>query len=185
MTQRIMLRDRKYLHAELIGRARPLSPAVSAARIIVRLPEIAKLQPRSAGALARAALRLQKYERDYTERYFGSVSSANETREKARAERPGRRRAPRGALVSRPTCEEHAVCGMDYASAQSQISLYRAEWVQLQRPRSFIPRVGFPPPPASCARIFAGCTPRAPPSVSHPHARARARTGDPSHGRID
>lgn len=41
MKQRIMLRDRKYLHVELIG------PGETAARIIVWLPEIAKLQPRS------------------------------------------------------------------------------------------------------------------------------------------
>lgn len=163
----------------------------TAARIIVRLPEIAKLQPHSrpvprplsflpppptcALSFSRL-LRLQKYERDYTERYFGSVSSANETREKARVEKV------RGGLArSHPGQRaRNTVCGMDYASAKSNKLILRrmaaatTTAAGAARARGALSRGAFRLAPMSCARIFTGCSARAA-HAARIHARARAR----------
>lgn len=50
--------------------------------MLLRLSEIASKSARSPSGRSVATLQLQKYKRDYTERYLGSVSNANETRKK-------------------------------------------------------------------------------------------------------
>lgn len=59
------------------------------------------------------ALRLQKYERDYTERYFESISSANETTKncmrKGAKEREEKEEEPCNVLVSSLTRKKHSV----------------------------------------------------------------------------
>lgn len=108
-----MLYYRKYLHVELIG-----SRVCSLLRLsCVENHEIAV-------SLGREPLQLQKYKRDYTERYLEGVSNANETRKECTWSR-ARDENEEGDFavcnsVSRPTPKEHSVRIMP---PQSQISL--------------------------------------------------------------
>lgn len=87
MTQRIMLRDRKYLHAELIDPRNPLVHG-NCWRIIIAFSnhEIAVTLFATTTSVV-VSTQLQKYEQDYTERYFANVSSKQNLRRSAHVSR--------------------------------------------------------------------------------------------------
>lgn len=114
MTQQIMFRDWKYLHVELIG-LRVCSPAVIAA-----FSNHVEIAPSSQPAAARLfmTLPLQKYKRDYTERYSESISSANETTKNCIRQGAIEGKSMTLAMYSVQRAR-NTVCGMDYTSAKS------------------------------------------------------------------
>lgn len=118
-----MLYYRKYLHVELIG-PRVCSSAETA---ITRYYDFLKpRRNREIAVSSVAILQLQKYKRDYTERYSESVSNANETRKKyTRLRAKEENREMISQCVTRIQANAQ---GTQYAEwimpPQSQISLY-------------------------------------------------------------
>lgn len=121
--QRIMLYYRKYLHVELIGPQ--VCSSVETAIALLRFSEIAS-KSRDCRVSSVATLQLQKYKRDYMERYLESVSNANETRKKCAWLRAKKEDGEGGEGDDLVVCNSYpgqrprnTVCGMDYASAKS------------------------------------------------------------------
>lgn len=121
MTQRIMLRDRKYLHVELID-----------LRVCRYRGILKSRRNRVESVRLFMTLQLQKYERDYMERYSENISSANETTKNCirwgAMEGKKEEKDSRRVFISSSTRKEHSVRNGLYPP-QSQISLYRSNSV--------------------------------------------------------